>query len=80
MSNLACPKCEGRLRKYERSGIVIERCDACRGLFLDQGELEHLIEAEGALLYRSRPPRRRPKPDRMGKEHIPITERILGGR
>jgi uncharacterized protein len=84
MTDLACPKCGGRLRTYERSEIVIERCDACRGIFLDRGELECLIEAEGALLYRemaeSKSPQRKPKPDRMGKQRMPITERILGAR
>jgi len=82
MTDLACPKCRGRLRTYERSGIVIERCDACRGIFLDRGELECLIEAEGALLYgaraESRPPPRRVRHAPMRKQRIAVTERIIG--
>ena len=44
---LVCPKCGGRMRTYERNEIVVEQCEECRGIFLDLGELERLIEAEG---------------------------------
>jgi hypothetical protein len=30
----------------ERSGITLERCTECGGIFLDRGELERLEEAE----------------------------------
>ncbi len=42
-----CFKCGGTIRPYLRSGIPIEQCEDCRGIFLDAGELERLIEAEG---------------------------------
>ena len=29
---------------YERSGVVIDQCGECRGIFLDRGELEKLFE------------------------------------
>jgi hypothetical protein len=45
---LTCPKCGGTMRSYERNGIVIDQCADCRGVFLDRGELERLVEAEGA--------------------------------
>jgi hypothetical protein len=44
---LVCPKCQGAMRTYVRGGIVVELCEDCRGIFLDKGELERLIEAEG---------------------------------
>ena len=47
-NNLACPKCESPMRSYERSGIVIDQCTGCRGVFLDRGELERLVDAESA--------------------------------
>jgi hypothetical protein len=34
------------MRSIERNGVVIERCSECGGVFLDRGELEHLITAE----------------------------------
>lgn len=45
---LTCPKCQGPMRTYERSGVVIDQCTECRGIFLDRGELERLIDAETA--------------------------------
>jgi uncharacterized protein len=43
---LTCPKCHGAMRQYERSGVTIDQCGECRGIFLDRGELEKLFEAE----------------------------------
>lgn len=44
---LVCPKCSGRMGSYERSGIVLDQCEDCRGMFLDQGELERMVDTEG---------------------------------
>lgn len=38
------------MRTYERNGVHIEQCDGCRGIFLDFGELEHLVQMEGRHL------------------------------
>ena len=43
---MTCPKCHGEMRVYERSGVTVDQCTECRGLFLDRGELEKLFEAE----------------------------------
>ena len=43
---LTCPKCQGSMRSYERSGVTVDQCADCRGLFLDRGELEKLVDAE----------------------------------
>lgn len=43
-----CPKCQAEMRTYERNGIHVDQCSECRGIFLDRGELEHLITAENA--------------------------------
>jgi Zn-finger nucleic acid-binding protein len=45
-TDLICPKCQGKMRTYERSGITVDQCTDCRGIFLDRGELEHLVDAE----------------------------------
>jgi Zn-finger nucleic acid-binding protein len=34
------------MRSYERSNVHVDQCSECRGIFLDRGELEHLIDAE----------------------------------
>ena len=47
MAELLCPKDQSPMRSYERNGITIERCSECGGIFLDRGELDRLIDAEG---------------------------------
>jgi Zn-finger nucleic acid-binding protein len=34
------------MRTYERNGILIDQCEECRGIFLDRGELEQLLDRE----------------------------------
>jgi Zn-finger nucleic acid-binding protein len=43
---LTCPKCHGAMRTYERNGVHVDQCTDCRGIFLDRGELDRLIDAE----------------------------------
>jgi Zn-finger nucleic acid-binding protein len=43
---LTCPKCHGSMRTYERNGVHVDQCADCRGIFLDRGELDRLIDAE----------------------------------
>jgi Zn-finger nucleic acid-binding protein len=43
---MTCPKCHGEMRVYERSGVTVDQCTECRGIFLDRGELEKLFDAE----------------------------------
>jgi Zn-finger nucleic acid-binding protein len=64
---LTCPKCDGAMRSYERSGIVIDQCSECRGVFLDRGELAKLIDAESremaAPAWGTSDPRQQTRPD-----------------
>ncbi|MBM7808782.1 Zn-finger nucleic acid-binding protein [Geodermatophilus bullaregiensis] len=46
--DLVCPKCQGAMRTYERNGVHVDQCTECRGIFLDRGELERLVDAETA--------------------------------
>ncbi|MFJ9930586.1 zf-TFIIB domain-containing protein [Streptomyces misionensis] len=41
-----CPKCHALMQTYNRSGVQIEQCSGCRGIFLDYGELEALTQLE----------------------------------
>ena len=34
------------MRTYERNGVHVDQCSDCRGIFLDRGELDRLIDAE----------------------------------
>ncbi len=52
---LTCPKCHGTMRTYERNGVHVDQCTDCRGIFLDRGELDRLIDAENDWHGESRP-------------------------
>ena len=62
-----CPKCAASMRSYERNGVTIEQCVECRGVFLDRGELDHLIDAE-TTRYRSRSASSRPDYDKAAHD------------
>ncbi|MDQ3680256.1 MAG: zf-TFIIB domain-containing protein [Actinomycetota bacterium] len=47
-ASLVCPKCGATMRTYERSGMNVDQCTGCRGVFLDSGELERLVNAESS--------------------------------
>ena len=47
-----CPKCHGEFVELERSGIRIDACRECRGVFLDRGELDQIIEREQKAVSR----------------------------
>ena len=51
-SELSCPKCQSPMRSYERSGVTVDQCTGCRGVVLDRGELERLVDAEGTYYER----------------------------
>ncbi len=53
MADLTCPKCQSPMRSYERNGVTVDQCTGCRGVFLDRGELERLVDAEGAFIERT---------------------------
>jgi hypothetical protein len=36
------------MRTYERNGVHVDQCADCRGIFLDRGELDRLMDAENA--------------------------------
>ena len=60
------------MRTYERSGLTVDQCSDCRGIFLDRGELERLVDAEGAYYERvqgGREPERRPDRDRDDRRY-----------
>ena len=50
------------MRTYERNGIHIDQCTECRGVYLDRGELEHLISAEAQWSAQQTQPPARSEP------------------
>jgi len=41
---MKCPICEIELAMTERQGVEIDYCPKCRGIWLDRGELDKIIE------------------------------------
>jgi Zn-finger nucleic acid-binding protein len=57
---MACPICKTGLQLSVRAEIEIDYCPACRGVWLDRGELDKIIERSNvtpAPTYQSAPPR-----------------------
>lgn len=41
---MKCPNCQSTLLISDKKGIEIDYCPDCRGIWLDRGELEKIIE------------------------------------
>lgn len=41
---MKCPLCDVELTMTERQGIEVDYCTKCRGVWLDRGELDKIIE------------------------------------
>lgn len=73
---MQCPVCDVTLSISSREGVEIDFCPQCRGVWLDRGELDKVIERASAVLaaaraeppqpvdtgYREAPPRRDERP------------------
>lgn len=44
-----CPRCDGPLVVLGWNDLEVDICPDCRGLWLDTGELEHLLESTGGV-------------------------------
>ena len=53
MTNMQCPVCQDTLTSSDRYGIEIDVCPRCRGVWLDRGELDKLLEREAVPARRS---------------------------
>ncbi|GAB4185849.1 MAG: zf-TFIIB domain-containing protein [Thalassobaculales bacterium] len=58
---MLCPQCKTPLSMADRAGIEIDYCPTCRGVWLDRGELDKIIErSAGPAAAAPREPDRRP--------------------
>ena len=46
MPLLLCPNCNSSMQNVARSGVEIDICPSCRGVWLDRGELEKLLSGQ----------------------------------
>jgi Zn-finger nucleic acid-binding protein len=65
MSELLCPNDGTALRGIDRSGVHVDACPTCRGVWLDRGELDKIVERERSDLDDfEQEIRGKPEPDR----------------
>lgn len=58
---MPCPVCAVPLTMSERQGVEIDYCPQCRGVWLDRGELDKIIERSSREIA---PPQAAPQPVR----------------
>lgn len=63
---MKCPHCpSSTLVMTERQGVEIDYCPTCRGIWLDRGELDKLLDkASGSALVQAMPAARPPSAPR----------------
>jgi len=57
--NFTCPVDGTKLVPMERSGIEIDHCPTCRGVWLDRGELDKILERSASSAASPPPPPQR---------------------
>ena len=69
-AGMLCPSCRIALVMSERQGIEIDYCPQCRGVWLDRGELDKIIERnEREESARAAPPPPQPAPQPAPPPH-----------
>lgn len=46
---MTCPKCSTQLLMTDRQGVEIDYCPSCRGVWLDRGELDKIVERSSSF-------------------------------
>jgi Zn-finger nucleic acid-binding protein len=70
---MQCPTDGATLTMSERSGIEIDYCPTCRGVWLDRGELDKIIERSLTMTAPAPPPA--PEPTRSPRGPEPTYDR-----
>ena len=63
---MQCPVCRVPLAMSDRQGIEIDYCPQCRGVWLDRGELDKIIERGAAAAPAPQPTPQAPPPPQSG--------------
>jgi Zn-finger nucleic acid-binding protein len=68
---MSCPVCRVPLVMSDRQGVEIDYCPQCRGVWLDRGELDKIIErnAQDYAAPQAAPPPRQTQPRGYDRDH-----------
>lgn len=88
LSGLLCPHCRVNLVMSDRQGIEIDYCPQCRGVWLDRGELDKIIERSAGQIIQPGPAQRAEnvlfsdadRKHRDDREHSSFRESGHGGK
>lgn len=65
---MQCPVDNTQLQMMDRQGVEIDYCPKCRGVWLDRGELDKLIERAAPPVALSEPARAEPRREEYRSE------------
>ena len=68
-----CPDGHGKLVTEQRQGIEIDYCPSCRGVWLDRGELDKIVERSGGVIQPARE-RDAPAPSNVPGRALQLSE------
>jgi uncharacterized protein len=63
---MKCPICGIELKMADRQGIEVDYCPQCRGVWLDRGEIDKIIERSASAYPRNA--REEHRPERMQQQ------------
>ena len=73
VSAMLCPVCKAGLAMSDRQGIEIDYCPQCRGVWLDRGELDKIIERSATGAAPAQQPQPAPTPQQpWGMQGQPV--------
>ncbi len=75
MPLLMCPNDNAQMQTLERSGVHFDMCPTCRGVWLDRGELEKLMEGAAASAQPVHAPPPQPQSQPWGQPQQRYEER-----
>ena len=69
-SKMDCPVCSVSLVMSDRQGIEIDYCPQCRGVWLDRGELDKIIERSQSAAPRAATAPAPTQPQQYGQQPV----------
>jgi Zn-finger nucleic acid-binding protein len=69
---MPCPVCKVALVMSERQGVEIDYCPQCRGVWLDRGELDKILERSAQDAPAAAPPPAAPQPQAQPRGPAPF--------